>query len=64
MTKKKETTVLLLTLLITVGAFAGGLWWLTKNKPDAVSFEQKKTGIISRESWTLSKISTGDEVLV
>ena len=30
MSQKNETPVLVLSLLITVGLIAGGLWWFTK----------------------------------
>lgn len=30
MSQKNETPILVLSLLITVGLIAGGLWWFTK----------------------------------
>jgi phosphate transport system substrate-binding protein len=33
MSQKNETPILVLSLLITIGLFAGGFWWFTKKSP-------------------------------
>ena len=63
MTQKKETTALLLSLLITVGAIAVGWWWLKPNfrsnndSPTSTSVETSPSAI------ALS-VSTGEKVLI
>ncbi len=64
MTKKKETAVLLLTLLITTGAIAGGLWWLNKNNIGTVTTDPEEIGIVPEESLSLPVTSVGNEVLI
>lgn len=53
MNKKKETTVLLLSLLITIGAVAGGLWWLNKDK--------QGFNFLGKNSPENSPLSTSDD---
>ena len=62
MTQKKETTVLLLSLLITVGAIAGGLWWFKKDNPSQVSAPPDTSTISSRSS--ADRLSTGEKILI
>ena len=64
MTKKKETTVLFLTLLITVGAIAGGLWWLTKNKPVTVVVDSPEEVNVPDPGLLPPQITPGTEILV
>ena len=66
MNQKKETTVLLLSLLITISALAGGAWWLTKDEKstndlrDSSSVELSQNGSASQPST----ISTGNNILI
>ena len=63
MTKKKETTVLLLTLLITVGTIAGGLWWLNRNELGTIIL--KRDGEIVAGGDSLAPIiGKGEEILI
>ncbi len=62
MTQKKETTVLLLSLLITVGAIAGGLWWFKKDDVAQVS-QRPGTSTTSARS-TAERLSTGEKILI
>lgn len=64
MTKKKETTVLLLTLLITIGAIAGGLWWLNQNKPGTGIVDSGYEKNVTEKDLPLPKISAGNESLI
>jgi branched-chain amino acid transport system substrate-binding protein len=66
MTQKKENVILLLSLLITTGVIAGGLWWLFGNKKslnisDNVS-KSDRPAIVATDA-VASKPSTGDEIL-
>jgi branched-chain amino acid transport system substrate-binding protein len=66
MTQKKENLVLLLTLLITTGVIAGGLWWLFGNKKSLNVADNVPKGdrpaIVATDA-VASKPSTGDEIL-
>ena len=64
MTKKKETTVLILTLLITIGTVAGGLWWLNRQKLDISGTDSKNTEIVPEDGLLPPKISAGKELLI
>ena len=64
MTKKKETTVLLLTLLITIGAVSGGLWWLSKNKLGTVTVDPEEIGIVPEENLSVPVVSEGNEAFI
>jgi branched-chain amino acid transport system substrate-binding protein len=66
MTQKKENVILLLSLLITTGVIAGGLWWLFGNKKslnisDNVS-KSDRPAMVETDA-VASKPSTGDEIL-
>jgi branched-chain amino acid transport system substrate-binding protein len=65
MTQKKENVILLLSLLITTGVIAGGLWWLLGNKKSLNSDNLSKSdrpGIVLTGE-VASKPSTGEEIL-
>jgi branched-chain amino acid transport system substrate-binding protein len=66
MTQKKENVVLLLSLLITTGVIAGGLWWLFGNKKSLnVSDNVPKSdrpAIVAKDA-VASKPSIGDKIL-
>ena len=65
MNQKKETTVLLLSLFITIGAIAGGLWWLNRNKQEPTTIDQNRSEIVpTLDSSNSPRISTGDEILI
>ena len=65
MNQKKETTVLLLSLFITIVAIAGGLWWLNRNKQEPTIVDQNRPGIVpTLDSSNLPGISTGNQVLI
>ena len=63
MTKKKETTVLLLTLLITIGAIAGGVWWLGRNQLGTITLD-RDTEIVPDEDTPVSIVGEGKEILI
>ena len=58
MNQKKETTVLLLSLFITIAAIAGGLSWLNSGKTGS-SIDPKKDTVVPS-----SAISGGNEALI
>jgi branched-chain amino acid transport system substrate-binding protein len=61
MNQKKENVILLLSLLITTGVIAGGLWWLFGNKKSwNVSDKVPKS---DRPAMVASQPSIGDEIL-
>jgi branched-chain amino acid transport system substrate-binding protein len=61
MNQKKENVVLLLSLLITTGIIAGGLWWLFGNKESLnISDNAPKS---DRPAMVVSQPSIGDEIL-
>jgi branched-chain amino acid transport system substrate-binding protein len=66
MAQKKENLVLLLSLLITTGVIAGGLWWLFGNKKSLNVADNVHKGdrpaIVATDA-VASKPSTGDEIL-
>jgi branched-chain amino acid transport system substrate-binding protein len=66
MTQKKENVVLLLSLLITTGVIAGGLWWLFGNKKSLNISDNASKGdrpaMVATDGMT-SKPSTGDAIL-
>ena len=64
MTKKKETTVLLLTLLITIGAIAGGLWWLNRNQIGILGSDSGDTEIVPDDDSVAPIIGEGKEILI
>jgi branched-chain amino acid transport system substrate-binding protein len=64
MSKNKETTVLLLTLLITVAAIAGGLWWFNGTKQKLLITDQNRDAIVPNKNTPLPKISAGNEILI
>ena len=53
MSQKKETVVLVLSLLITIGLGSAGIWWLTSRKDTNI-------GSLSPENPTVSKSPTGN----
>lgn len=65
MTQKKETTVLLLSLLITCAAITGGFWWL--NRGQGFKFfsasDRSKTAISNARSIA-SRVSSGERILI
>lgn len=66
MNQKRETTVLLLSLLITLGAIAGGLWWLT-TKPNNFLDSSTSNSVNNAKtltSLTPGQISTGNKILI
>ena len=66
MNQKRETTVLLLSLLITIGAIAGGLWWLTTKPNNPLSSSTTNSVNTAKTSTTLKpeQISTGNRILI
>ncbi|MEL6500502.1 MAG: ABC transporter substrate-binding protein [Cyanobacteria bacterium J06623_1] len=67
MNQKKENVVLLLSLLITAGVIAGGLWWLRGNKQILdVTLDGDRQENVSQEDVSAdldSKPSTGETIL-
>lgn len=63
MNSKKETTVLLLSLLITIGTVAGGLWWLNKDK-QALKNPDSSTVPSQPSPSSPEQISTGSKILI
>lgn len=63
MNQKKETTVLILSLLITIAAIAGGLWWLKQSKPSLPIVDSSPRDVVPQNSTSL-QISSGTEILV
>ena len=63
MNQKKETTVLILSLLITIAAIAGGLWWFRQNQQSPLTIDSKPTDVVSSNSTKL-QISPGTAILV
>ena len=65
MNQKKETTVLLLSLFITIGAIAGGLWWLNRSQQESTIVDQNSQEIVPNlDSPASLSISTGNEILI
>ena len=67
MSQKKETTVLLLSLLITIGTVSGGIWWLTQKPKIPISvITSNKSGDTSKIPTTFNPdlISAGNRILV
>ena len=66
MNQKRETTVLLLSLLITIGAIAGGLWWLTTKPNNPLDSSASKSVNTAKTSTTIisKQISTGNRILI
>jgi branched-chain amino acid transport system substrate-binding protein len=66
MTQKKENVILLLSLLITTGVIAGGLWWLFGNQKSLNVSDNAPKGdrpaMVETDAVT-SKPSAGDEIL-
>ncbi|MEL6786203.1 MAG: ABC transporter substrate-binding protein [Cyanobacteria bacterium J06607_15] len=67
MNQKKENVVLLLSLLITAGVIAGGLWWLRGNKQILdVTLDGDRQENVSQEDISAdldSEPSTGETIL-
>lgn len=61
MTQKNETKTLVITLVITVGIVAGGLWWFTKQLTGSNS--SLKT-LPSSPSSLSQRMSTGEQLLI
>ncbi|WP_019508834.1 ABC transporter substrate-binding protein [Pleurocapsa sp. PCC 7319] len=66
MNQKRETTVLLLSLLITIGAIAGGLWWLTTKTNNSLNSSTSNLDNTAKTSTNLTpeQISTGNNILI
>jgi branched-chain amino acid transport system substrate-binding protein len=66
MTQKKENVILLLSLLITAGVIAGGLWWLFGNKKSLTTSDHNPESdrpAIEANDGVNSEPSTGNEIL-
>ena len=66
MNQKRETIVLLLSLLITIGAIAGGLWWLTTKPNNPFNSSTSNSVNTAKTSTTLTpgQVSTGNRILI
>lgn len=64
MNQKKETIVLLLSLLITIGAIGGGWWWLNKDKQAQNTPNSNSVNFPKTRSNNLERISTGNKILI
>ena len=67
MSQKRETTVLLLSLLITLGVIGSGLWWLTKNKQSSnptETIESAGKPQSTKSTFDREQISTGNKLLI
>ncbi|MGL5795428.1 MAG: ABC transporter substrate-binding protein, partial [Waterburya sp.] len=65
--QKKETTALILSLLITIGAITAGLRWLDKKQvQNNLTINQIKPNIFSRQKSTFNseQISQGNTILI
>jgi branched-chain amino acid transport system substrate-binding protein len=64
MTQKKENVILLLSLLITTGVIAGGLWWLFKKSLNISDNAPKSDRqVIVATDGVARKPSAGDKIL-
>lgn len=64
MSQKNETTVLLLSLLITVALLAGGLWWFTnRNQNASVNSKSPGEATTSSNQPIQERISAGEKLL-
>ncbi|AFZ12973.1 amino acid/amide ABC transporter substrate-binding protein, HAAT family [Crinalium epipsammum PCC 9333] len=67
MSQKKETTVLVLSLIITLAAVSAGFWWLTNNSGIKLGNLFKTDSSISEPNKDKSvedRISLGDKILI
>ncbi|MGK7939443.1 MAG: ABC transporter substrate-binding protein [Crocosphaera sp.] len=62
MANKKETQILILSLLITAGILGGGYWYFTKQPQDNTITDGKRTQPNKGNNKVI--ISTGDELLI
>ena len=72
MSKKNETVVLILSLIITLGLVGAGIWWLTKNRsnfsnlpPENQTIPQPKTPNYPRSPDSIQqRLSAGKKLLI
>ena len=54
----------MLTLLIIIGAIAGGLWWLNRNQIGILGSDSGDTEIVPNDNSLASIVGEGKEILI